>query len=564
MTTLTLTHSDDNMIIRVKNSITTGLFNEFVPIPTPEPEDLNRWCNDNWGTKTVQVGELYLECHRGTYTTQGKNKLNNRRSEDLLHDVEFLAAIAPGRYPARELDRLWKLVLLNQFHDIIPGSSITDVYRDSSEQYADIAATGTRLRDEFVGRLCESARTDAASQKRPTTGNLAVINTLGFPRREVVTVAGQPAIVAAPALGSAVQTPVSETDEPVQLTETRSGFVLENQFLRATLQRTGQVTSLFDKRTGRETIDGRANQFVLFDDMPNNFDAWDVDVFHREKRRDVTGAKSSRVIERRPLRVTVEFVIDLSPKSRLKQRVTLDAVAPRLDFSCDVDWHEDHQLLKVEFPTTLRSDVATYEIQFGHLQRPTHFNTSHDLARFEVCAHRWADLSEPGCGLALFNDCKYGHAMFRNVMQLSLLRSPKSPDPVADMGRHQFRYALWPHAGDFRTGGVIPAARAFNVPLLLQPTAASAAERSFFSVNSPAVVIDTVKQAEDSRALIVRLYEAHGARGRVRLTSALPVRKATRCNFLEDDEAPLTWRNGGVTFAFRPFQIVTLKLALDR
>ena len=564
MTTLTLTHSDDNMIIRVKNSITTGLFNEFVPIPTPEPEDLNRWCNDNWGTKTVQVGELYLECHRGTYTTQGKNKLNNRRSEDLLHDVEFLAAIAPGRYPARELDRLWKLVLLNQFHDIIPGSSITDVYRDSSEQYADIAATGTRLRDEFVGRLCESARTDAASQKRPTTGNLAVINTLGFPRREVVTVAGQPAIVAAPALGYAVQTPVSETDEPVQLTETRSGFVLENQFLRATLQRTGQVTSLFDKRTGRETIDGRANQFVLFDDMPNNFDAWDVDVFHREKRRDVTGAKSSRVIERRPLRVTVEFVIDLSPKSRLKQRVTLDAVAPRLDFSCDVDWHEDHQLLKVEFPTTLRSDVATYEIQFGHLQRPTHFNTSHDLARFEVCAHRWADLSEPGCGLALFNDCKYGHAMFRNVMQLSLLRSPKSPDPVADMGRHQFRYALWPHAGDFRTGGVIPAARAFNVPLLLQPTAASAAERSFFSVNSPAVVIDTVKQAEDSRALIVRLYEAHGARGRVRLTSALPVRKATRCNFLEDDEAPLTWRNGGVTFAFRPFQIVTLKLALDR
>jgi len=518
---------------------------------------------------TVQVGELYLECHRGTYTTQGKNKLNNRRSEDLLHDVEFLAAIAPGRYPARELDRLWKLVLLNQFHDIIPGSSITDVYRDSGEQYAEIAATGTRLRETAVRGLLrlEGAPSEPRGQRlagRLALHNLAVINTLGFPRREVVTVAGQAAIVAAPALGYAVQAPVSQTDEPVQLTETRSGFVLENQFLRATLQRTGQVTSLFDKRTGRETIDGRANQFVLFDDVPNNFDAWDVDVFHREKRRAVAGATSARVIERRPLRVTVEFVIDLSPKSRLKQRVTLDAVAPRLDFACDVDWHEDHQLLKVEFPTTIRSAVATYEIQFGHLQRPTHFNTSHDLARFEVCAHRWADLSEPGCGLALLNDCKYGHATFRNVMQLSLLRSPKSPDPVADMGRHQFRYALWPHAGDFRTGGVIPAARAFNVPLLLQPTAAPAAERSFFSVNSPAVVIDTVKQAEDSRAMIVRLYEAHGARGRVRLTSALPVRKATRCNSLEEEEAPLTWRNGGVTFAFRPFQIVTLKLALDR
>ena len=502
---------------------------------------------------TVQVGELYLECHRGTYTTQGKTKLNNRRCEDLLHDIEFLAAIAPGKYPAAEINRLWKLVLLNQFHDIIPGSSISSVYRDSDEQYADIVATGSQLRSAALHKLLPAGHR-----------SIAVINTLGFPRREVVDVAGKPAIVGAPAMGYAVQTPDTQTDQPVTLAETRRGLVLENQFLRATLQRTGQLTSLVDKRTGRETIVGRANQFVLFEDMPNNFDAWDVEVFHREKRRDVAGAKSCRVIERHPLRVTVEFVVDLSSKSRLKQRVTLDAVAPRLDFACDVDWHEDHQLLKVEFPTAIRSAAASYEIQFGHLQRPTHFNTSHDLARFEVCAHRWADLSEPGCGLALLNDCKYGHATFQNVMQLSLLRSPKHPDPVADMGRHQFRYALWPHAGDFRTGGVISAARAFNAPLLLQPTGAAAAERTFFSSSLPAVVIDTVKQAEDSRAIIVRMYESHGARGRVRLTSALPVRKATRCNFLEEDEAPVAWRNGGVTFAVRPFQIVTLKLVLDR
>ena len=502
---------------------------------------------------TVQVGELYLECHRGTYTTQGKNKLSNRRSEDLLHDIEFLAAIAPGKYPAAEINRLWKLVLLNQFHDIIPGSSITAVYRDSDEQYAEIAAAGTRLRTAALRKLFP------AGQR-----SVAVINTLGFSRREVVDFGGKPALVSAPAMGYAVQAPATRTNHPVTLTETRRGFVLENQFLRAIVLRTGLVTSLVDKRTGRETIAGQANQFVLFEDVPNNFDAWDVEVFHREKRRDVAGAKSCRIIERHPLRVTVEFATDLSPKSRLKQRVTLDAVAPRLDFSCDVEWQESHQLLKVEFPTTIRSAAATYEIQFGHLQRPTHFNTSHDLARFEVCAHRWADLSEPGCGLALLNDCKYGHAAYQNVLQLSLLRSPKHPDPVADMGRHQFRYALWPHAGDFRNGGVIPAARAFNAPLLLQPTAAPAGERSFFSVNSPAVVIDTVKQAEDSRSLIVRLYEAHGARGPVRLMSDLPVRKATRCNFLEEDEAPLAWRNGGVTFAIRPFQIVTLKLTLDR
>ena len=502
---------------------------------------------------TVQVGELYLECHRGTYTTQAQNKLNNRRSEDLLHDVEFLAAIAPGKYPATELNRLWKLLLLNQFHDIIPGSSITAVYRDSDAQYADIATTGAKLRD-------------AALRKFVPAGDrhVSVVNTLGFSRREVVTLAGKTAAVSAPAMGYAVQTPVTKTDTPVTFIETTTGFVLENQFLLVTLHRTGQVTGLFDKRTGRELIVGKANQFVLFDDMPNNFDAWDIDVFHREKRRDVTGAKSYRVVEQHALRVAIEFTFDLSAKSRLTQRITLDAVAPQLNFACDVDWHEDHKLLKVEFPTTIHSDVASYEIQFGHLQRPTHFNTSHDLARFEVCTHRWADLSEPGCGLALLNDCKYGHATYRNVMQLSLLRSPKSPDPVADMGRHRFRYALLPHAGDLRTAGVIPAARAFNVPLLLQKTGAATGTRSFLSVNNPAVVIDTVKQAEDSRCVIVRLYEAHGARSRVRLTSTLPVTKAMRCNLLETDEAPVVWRNGSAALELRPFQIVTLKLALGR
>jgi len=502
---------------------------------------------------TTQVGELYFELHRGTYTTQAKNKLHNRRSEDLLHDVEFLAAVAGRSYPVAELARLWKLVLVNQFHDIIPGSSITEVYRDSAAHYTDILASAGRLRNAALGQLI------SAGQQR-----VAVVNTLSFPRREVVTVAGKPAIVSAPAMGYAVQTPATKTDQPVTLIANTTGFVLENQFLRAALHRDGHLTQLTDKRTGREAIAGKANHFVLFDDVPANFDAWDMDVYHLEKRREVAGAKSCRVIEQSPLRVTVEFVFAISATSRMQHRVSLDAVAPRLDFACTVDWNETNKFFKVEFPTTIRSDVATYEIQFGHLQRSTHFNTSYDIARFEVCAHRWADLSEPGCGLALLNDCKYGYATHRNVMRLSLLRSPKNPDPVADIGRHQFRYALLPHAGDFRAAGVIPAARAFNAPLLLQPTGAPAGVRSFFSVNNPAVVIDTVKQAEDSRAVIVRLYEAHGARSRVRLTSQLPVAKATRCNLLEHDEAPVTWRNGGATLELRPFQIVTLKLARGR
>jgi alpha-mannosidase len=496
---------------------------------------------------TTQVGELYFELHRGTYTTQAKNKLANRRSEELLHDVEFLSAIT-GRYPRAALAHLWELVLLNQFHDIIPGSSITEVYKDSAAHYAEILRTGQQLRAAALAKLVPAG-----------TARVAAVNTLGFPRREVVTVDGQPALVTAPALGYAVQTPVTKTDRPVTLTVTASGFVLENEFLRATVRRDGHLTSLTDKRTGRETITGLANHFVLYDDVPANWDAWDMDVYHLEKRREIAGAASGRVVTKHPLRVTLEFAVPMSATSRLKLRVTLEAGTPRLDFACDVDWNEANKFLKVEFPTPIRSDVATYEIQFGHLPRPTHFNTSFDIARFEGPAQRWADLSEPGCGLALLNDCKYGYATHRNVMRLSLLRAPKSPDPVADIGRHQFRYALAPHAGDFRAAGIIHAARAFNQPLLVQKTNAAPVEKSFFQVNNPAVVIDTVKQAEDSRDIVVRLYEAHGAHSRVQFRSALPVKSVTRCNLLEEPEAKLSWRDG-VRLHLGPFEIVTLKL----
>jgi alpha-mannosidase len=261
--------------------------------------------------------------------------------------------------------------------------------------------------------------------------------------------------------------------------------------------------------------------------------------------------------------VAIEFQYPLTAHSRLTQRVSLDALARRLDFDCDCHWHEHHKFLKVEFPTTIRSDTATYEIQFGHVQRPTHFNTSYDIARFEVCAFRWADLSQPGLGLTLVNDSKYGHATHRHVLRLSLLRAPTHPDPHADRGRHRFRYGLVPHAGDFRAAGIVAMAQDFNHPLLLQPTAAAPRHVSFFRVNNPAVVLDTVKRAEDSSDIILRLYEAHGTHARARLTSALPVGAVTVCNLLEEPTGRLAWREG-VTLRLRPFQILTLKLALRR
>jgi alpha-mannosidase len=533
------------------------------------PQEFFARCEAGARDLFVWVGELYFETHRGTYTTQARTKWYNRRSEFLLHDVEFLAAVAHARgqraYPASELEMLWRDVLTHQFHDILPGSSIGEVYADAAAVYERVLARGAALRAEMLDALLP--HDDA---KAPRVG---VVNTLGFARAEVVELPdtfgaaqhsadGKPlGVVRAPAYGFAVLEPLT-WETAARIAEQDNTFVLENDFLRATLRHDGALVSLYDKRASRECIaaGAAANHFILYDDNPNEYDAWDADVFHLEKRDEAHGALSARIVERGPLRVAARFEYALSDTSALTQTVSLDALAPRLDFDTRIEWHEAHRFLKVEFPLNLLADEATYEIQFGHVKRPTHMNTSWDLARFEVCAHKWADLAEPDFGVALLNDCKYGYAAHGNVLRLSLLRAPKYPDPNADMGTHKVRYALMPHAGSFQDAGVIPAAYAFNVPLLLSVSRAAPTTQSFFELDADALVLDTIKRAEDSDALIVRLYEAHGTRGVARLTSPLPFQSAALCNLLEEPEATLEWQDGGVAFAFRPFQILTLQL----
>jgi len=533
------------------------------------PEDFFTRLENDAQDLLTWTGELYLELHRGTYTTQAHNKRYNRRSELLLRDVEFLSAAAHAvkgaAYPEATVTGLWKRVLTNQFHDIIPGSSIDLVYQDSDVDYEDILATGGALREQALQALG-----GAANGTR-----LMVANTLGHARSEVIELpsgiqGGQTAangkslaLVSAPALGYAAGS-VQASAAAVSVQQTGEQFVLENTSLRAVLGKDGSLLSLVEKASGREAVapGSAANHFVLFDDNPANWDAWDVDVFHLEKRDEVGPASSARVIEEGPLRAAVAFEYQLSPQSSLRQVVSLTATACQLEFATDVDWHENHRFLKVEFPVNVRSAQATYEIQFGHLQRPTHFNTSWDMARFEVCAHKWADLSEPDFGVTLFNDCKYGGGTQGNIMRLSLLRAPKMPDPTADMGKHTFRYGLMPHSGTFQQAGVIRAGYEFNVPLLAGLTDAQPGEVSFFQVDQPGVVIDTVKKAEDSEALIVRVYESFGCKQSARLSSSLPVVSAASCNLLEAEDAPLAWADGGVSFDLRPFQIATFKLNL--
>jgi alpha-mannosidase len=477
--------------------------------------------------RPIVVGELYLEYHRGTYTTQGATKRGNRRSERLLHDAEFLSALRGGDYPHDELDRLWKLLLLQQFHDILPGSSIRLVYEDAERDFAEIERGGEAI---------------CGSGAEP-------VNTIGFARREVVAEpdGGLVVVEADPYARAHVVVGGGAV--------TVDGLTLENEHLRATLSPDGTVASVIDKATGRETLAAPGNRLELYDDRPVAFDAWDVDPFHLETRRDAQPAESHEVVTSSPLRAEIRFERAVGEASRMTQVVRLDAGSRRLEFHTTVDWHEDHVFLKVCFPLAVRAPNATYEMPFGYTERPTHYSTSFDRARYEVPGHRFADLSEHGFGAAVLTDSKYGYSCYGGDLRISLLRSPKSPDPEADMGRHEFAYALVPHAGGWREAGIVAEAACFNSAIRWTDVAATS---SFASVDDPNVVLDTIKRAEDSDALVLRLYEAHGARGTARVKLATAFTSARRANVLEDEGEELEVDGDTIVLPYRPHLVATV------
>jgi alpha-mannosidase len=478
--------------------------------------------------RPVVVGELYLEYHRGTYTSQALVKRMNRRCEQALHDAEFLSVLRAAEYPRAELDRLWKLLLLQQFHDILPGSSITLVYEDAARDFAEIEAGAEAI--------CGAGET--------------LVNTIGFARREVAEVRGKLAVVEAESYGTAR---VVQPGDNVSL----DGLTLVNEHLQVELAADGSLVSVIEKASGRETLAAAGNRLELYDDRPVDFDAWDVDPFHLETRRDCGPADSYEVVTESPLRVEVAFERAIGDASRMRQVVRLDAGSQLVQFHTTVDWHEAHRFLKVCFPLAVRARAATYEMPFGYAERPTHFSTAWDAARYEVPGHRWADLSEHGFGAAVITDSKYGYSCYGNGLRVSLLRSPKSPDPEADMGRHEFAYALMPHAGDWREAGVVAEARRFNAPLRwcsCTPTP------SFASVDDPNLVLDTIKRAESSEDLVLRLYEAHGGRGTARVRLAVPVARARLANALEEDGDALDLDRDAILLPYRPHEVLTVKI----
>jgi alpha-mannosidase len=496
---------------------------------------------------TTWVGELYFELHRGTYTSQARTKRLNRRAEQALREAEIWSAAVGEGYPADVLDSTWKRLLINQFHDILPGSSIDWVYEDAERELEAVI--------EIAGHITTSAQSSLAG----SGDNLTVFNVNSHARREVVEVDERPVLVSAPACGWASTTDLAPTHfEPVSV----SGRVMENGLLRVMWDERGLLTSIWDKEMGREVLSAGAsgNALLLHDDNPKNWDAWDIDADYRKSFVQLAEIARANVEMEGPLRAAVRFTRNFG-SSKLEQRMVLDASSRVLRFETEVDWHEEHKFLKVAFPVSVRSSRATYEIQFGHVERSTHTNTSWDQARFEVCAHRWADLGEPGYGVALLNDCKYGYDIQGSVMRLSLLRAPTHPDPAADRGKHRFTYALMPHPGDFRDAGVIAAAEDLNHPLrMVRGGINTGEERSLLEVDTPQVVVEAIKRAEDSDAVIIRLYEAWGGHCRARIRTSLPASRAFLCDLLERNRDEVEMRNGELEVELAPFKILTLKL----
>ncbi|MFB7307553.1 alpha-mannosidase [Streptomyces sp. NPDC056192] len=524
----------------------------------------------------VWSGELYLELHRATYTTQAKTKQGNRRSEHLLREAELWATAAalraPGyAYPYETLDRVWKTVLLHQFHDILPGSSIAWVHREARDTYEQVRA---ELADLVAEAVTELGAADG----------LVALNSSPYDRSQVIELDAEASAVLpsgaqvqpldewrtavfarSPGLGAGLLDGSAVPEREAVTSRTADdGFVLDNGLLRVTVDRDGLIAAVRDLDAHREVIapGHRANLLQLHPDHPNHWDAWDIDRHYRRSRTDLTDAESVELVEEGPLRTAVRVVRTFG-RSRIVQEIRLAAGSRQVDIETEVDWQESEKVLKAAFPLDVHAERSTAEIQFGHVHRATHDNTGWDAARFEICAHRWLRVAEPGYGIAVLNDSTYGHDVTRTphesglatTVRLTLLRAPHSPDPETDLGTHRFRYALAPGA---EVTDAVRAGLALNLPLR---AAVAPVVPSLITTGHPAVTVESVKLAEDrSGDVIVRLYESAGGRAMTTLQVGFPVVQAQITDLLERPLHEATADEHGLVVALRPFQILTLRL----
>jgi len=501
------------------------------------------------------AGELYLEYHRGTYTSAARNKKYNRKSELLYQNAELLSSIAKNLtalpYPAAALSDGWRTILINQFHDILPGSSIPEVYRESEQQYKTILNTADSIIQSAYQSIADNISTD---------GGILVFNPHSFVGSDIVMVDGK-AVFAEniPPKGYKVVQPAEKLSEVIL-----NGKTIENRFFIIEFDEAMQIKSLFDKRANRQVIaEGqRGNVLRVYEDLPFQYDCWNLEIYHKDKSwvvDDVASVEEVRNGARSGFRVVRRFM-----SSTITQNVWLYDDIDRIDFETEADWQEVNLILKAEFTLDINADSAVYDIQFGHTRRPTHCNTSWDQAKFEVCAQKYADLSDYGYGVSLINDCKYGYDIHGNTMKISLIKCSKYPNEFIDKGTHTFTYSLFPHPGDFRAAGTIRHAYYVNQPMTGMRVGKRAGvlpeSYSFVSCDKENIVIETIKQSEDGDGIVLRMYESFNMHTDATLTFGFEAEKVFLCDLLENELEELPVRNGGVRLHVKPFEIITVKV----
>lgn len=521
----------------------SGDFLERIMKKTQNDRKLPRW-----------QGELYLEYHRGTYTSMAQNKKFNRQSEFMFENAETLSLMSEkltgAKYPQTDLHNSWEIILLNQFHDIIPGSSIKEVYDDSKVQYLEIQKVGNNIIDTAKRSIAENLNTD---------GGIIVFNPNSFEGEGAVALSGKTVYVSGiPAKGYKVLKEVKDNNS-IKLTDKS----LENKFFKLTLDKTGALASIYDKRNNREVLkNGQSgNVLTAYEDFPRAYDNWEISNYYTDKSWEINDIQSiEQVVDgtRAGLKITRKFL-----SSIIEQTIWLYDDIDRIDFDNSIDWKESHLIVKTAFPVDINADKATYEIQYGCVERPTHKNTSWDAAKFEVCAHKYADLSEYGYGVSILNDCKYGHDIHGGVISLTLLKCGTFPNPEADKCQHSFTYSLYPHSGDFKEAGTVKKAYELNAPMTaftVESTKGTLPDSySFMSSSCDNVIIETVKKAENGEGVIARMYESFNKRTPVTIKTGFDFDKAYICDLLENEEAEVKANGRDINITLKPFEIVTIK-----
>ena len=528
------------------------------------------------GNKSLPVweGELYFEYHRGTYTSMGRNKRSNRKCEQLLMDAELLEVLT-GTSEKEEMDKIWRTVLLNQFHDILPGSSIAEVYEVTKKEYAEIESRLAEMIAEKLNLLMDGGQ-----------DKISVFNTLGFDRNDVVSLGDCHAAALTDESGKIY--PVQETaqgavayitdipakggktlqlldtvkEEASRIQITENG--IETPFYRISIDENGLFTSIYDKECDREVLKAgeKGNLLRMYEDKPMHYDCWDIDMYYSEKYWDAEKADKIQWTEEGPVRATLEIQRTIS-NSVIKQKIHFYADSRRIDFSTWVDWKEHQHLLKVHFPVNIHSDEATFEVQFGNLKRKIHGNTSWDEARFESCGQKWMDISEGHYGVSLLNDCKYGYSAKDSNIALTLIKSGIEPNKTADQEEHVFTYALYPHKEVWCAAGTVQEAYKLNQPVYAAAGELKNSGKSFISTDKDNIIIETVKPAENGDGMIVRLYDCENSLTKATLTFAEGMLESVEeCNLMEEKEVDIEACGNSFTVSVKPYEIKTYRVRL--